>query len=72
MELLSLYARKEPTVDTVAIQHGLAKKQDTVLYRDKDCTQRAARVPWHFSNCPRRSQKRITLNCWPFQLIWLN
>ena len=31
VELINLYARKEPTQDKVSICHGLGKKMDTVL-----------------------------------------
>jgi hypothetical protein len=70
--LLPLVARKEPTVDPIARQHGLAHKRDTVLYRDEACTQVAARWPWHFSSCPRHNQKRVTLNCFQWRLIWIS
>lgn len=70
--MLTLFAKKEPTVDAVSIQHGLGHKQDTVLYSDKDCTKVAARWPWHYSNCPRRSQKRAVFNCYRWNLTWCN
>lgn len=39
--LLSLYARKEPTTDSVSIMFGFKKKLDVVLYKDRECTK-----PW--------------------------
>jgi hypothetical protein len=71
MELLTLYARKAPTTDSVAIQYGLKGKKDTVLYRDRECTKPAARWPWHYSNCPRRGQRTVMFNCWRWKLEWL-
>lgn len=72
MKLITLFAKKEPTADSVSIQHGLEKKLDTVIYRDQECTQVIARWPWHYSNCPRRNQKRVTLDCYNWNLSWLN
>jgi hypothetical protein len=72
MSLLPLFAIKQNTTDTIAIQHGLGQKQDTALYRDRACTQLAARWPWHYSNCPRRGQKRVMFNCYRWDLVWLN
>lgn len=69
-ELINLYARKEPTKDSASIFLGLGQKKDTVLYRDPECTIVAARWPWHYSNCPRRGQKRVTLNCFRWNLVW--
>lgn len=71
MALLTLFAKKEITSDTVSLQHGLGNKLDTVLYRDPECTQVAARWPWHHSDCPRRGQKRVMFNCNRWNLAWL-
>ena len=71
MELLTLYARKVPTVDSVAIQHGLKHKQDTVMYRDPECKTAAVRWPWYLSNCPRKGSKKVTFNCFPWKIEWL-
>lgn len=71
MTMLTLYARKEPTRDTVSIAHGLARRQDTVLYRDAACTDRAAVFGWYQSSCPRRGQRRVTFNCWNWNLQWV-
>lgn len=72
MNLLTLFARKEPTTDPVSIQYGQGHKLDTVLYRDASCTILAARWPWYASNCPRRNQKRVTFNCFRWNLSWCN
>lgn len=69
---LTLFAKKQPTTDSVSQQLGLAEKQDTVIYRDRNCTKVAARWPWYLSNCPRRSQKTVMLNCYRWNLAWCN
>lgn len=70
--MLTLYARKEPTQDSVAKALGLKGKQDTVFYRDRACTQVMARKPWHQSGQPRRNSKRVTLNCYNWNLEWVH
>lgn len=70
MGLLTLFARREPTTDAASIAAGLTNKQDVVLYADKDCTKVEARWPWHFSNCPTKRNKYVTLNCWRWKLEW--
>lgn len=70
MTLLALYARKEPTTDPIALAHGLEAKKDVVLYRDLAGTQFVARWSWYLSRRPRRGQKRVTLNCWRWELLW--
>jgi len=69
--MLTLYARKEPTVDTVSRSLGQTRKQDVVIYRDKACTERVARWPWFFSGRPRRNSKTVVVNCWRFALEWV-
>lgn len=71
MDLITLFARKEPTVDPVSIAHGLAHKQDTVLYQDRECTRRYAIWNWAYSNCPRRKQRTVMLNCYRWKLEWI-
>ena len=46
MGLITLYARKEPTTDAIALSAGVHGRQDAVLYRDRECTQLAVRWPW--------------------------
>lgn len=70
MSLLTLFARKEPTTDPVSLRWGPKGKKDTVVYQDEACTQFVARYHWYQSSCPRRGQKRTTLNCWDWALTW--
>lgn len=67
--LITLYARKEPTLDQVAKQFGL-RKFDVVFYKDRACTERYATWSWHY-NPPRKSAKTIVLNCWRWAVTWL-
>lgn len=71
MTLLAVFARKEPTSDAVAIAAGVRDKRDTVFYRDALCTQVFARKPWYQSGHPRRNTRTVTLNCWPWNLQWV-
>lgn len=70
MRLLPLFARKEPTTDVFALAAGL-KKKDTVYYSDAGATKLVARKPWHQSGHPRRNSKKVTLNCYSWQLNWV-
>lgn len=72
MTLLTLFAKKEPTVDVISTHYGQARKQDTVLYRDARCADVVARWPWQYSTCPRRGQRRVVLNCYRWDLSWCN
>jgi hypothetical protein len=67
--MLTVYARKEPTRDTLAIQHKLDKK-DVVFYRDEACTDRFCHWSWHLSP-PRRNRKTVTLNCYRWAVKWV-
>lgn len=69
--LLTLYARREPTRCTLLQQHGLGRMHDTVVYADQECTQPKARFAPLIGNPPRRGQKRITLNCFRWALSWM-
>lgn len=70
--LLSVFAKKEKTIDPIDIGHGMGHRLDTVIYHDPECTKLFARWPWHYSGLPRRSSKKVTLNCWTWNLVWCN
>lgn len=72
MDLLTVFARKEPTTDDVAIKHGLRSKKDTVFYRDPECKRFFARKPWHQSGHPTRVTKKVTLNCFVWVVKWVD
>lgn len=69
--LITLYARKEPTTDPVSLAHGLGHRKDTILYEDSACTRPKARFAWFLSQSPRRGQRRVTVNCWAWNLQWV-
>lgn len=69
--LITLYARQEPTNDGILLSLSLeSKRHDTVIYKDRECTEIKATIPWHYRNRPI-SRKTITLNCYRFNLEWL-
>ena len=70
MNLIAVFARKEPTTDEMAKTFGLRKK-DTVYYRDRACKQLFARKPWHQSGHPTKATKTVQLNCWAWALQWV-
>lgn len=69
--LLSVYVRREPTTDSVALALGVRRKQDTVFYRDPQATEVMARKPWYQSEHPRKNSKQVTLNCYRWAVQWL-
>jgi hypothetical protein len=72
--LLTLFARKEPTRDELASIYmdakTLATKKDVVFYKDKDCRNIVCAWPWH-NNPPRKNAKQVTINCYNWRLKWL-
>lgn len=72
MDLLTLFAKKELTINPIDIHNGFSNRHDTVFYRDAECTKFFARWPWHYTNCPRRGQKRVVLGCCWWKLAWCN
>jgi hypothetical protein len=69
--LHTLYARTEPSTDELSKALSITGKRDVVLYKDATCCAEVARWSWWRDHKPRRNQKQVTLNCWPFQLHWL-
>lgn len=70
MSLISVYARKERTTDPLLAGPENNDRMDIVIYRDKECTKVFVRYPWYFSDKPRRNTRKITLNCWYWNLVW--
>ena len=69
--LITLYARYEPTTDSVALAHGVKGKRDVCLYEDREATIPKARFPWHHSGKPTKASKQCMLNCYKWNLEWL-
>ena len=73
-QLLTLFARYEPTTDPVARAYlpaqQLDKARDVQIYRDDACTQPAARYRFG-STRPTRSSRTVMHNCFRYALTWL-
>lgn len=72
----TVYARHEPTTDTVAIQYldakTLAPCKDVVVYHDRRCRSFDAAFPWFYSKSkPTRGNRYVILNCFRYRLIWV-
>lgn len=73
---LTLYARREMTDDPYMreVPDGYMPApipDDVVLYHDPECTQMAARIPWHHSSKPTRRNKWQMYNCARYRLVWI-
>jgi hypothetical protein len=77
--MITVYARKEPTTDS-ATQDMLKSSpelfnaktmQDVQVYHDRECTQKYARWPWHYSSKPTKRNKAVTINCFRYRLVWV-
>ena len=66
MSLITLFAKKSPSTEV-----GAGNRNDTLIFKDKECTQLFARWPWHQSGCPRKNSTRVTLNCFQWNLEWV-
>lgn len=70
--LLTLYLRREPTIDSVWAAYGDGRRKwDVVAYRDAGATTPAGRFLWFSVTRPRRGARRMTLNCWRWNVVWL-
>ncbi len=73
----TIYVRKEPTTDSVALTHcgrdqlAQSSHMDWVFYASAEAQKPVARVPWYYSNGPRRNAKTYVLNCFRYRLVWL-
>lgn len=74
MELLTVYARKEPTTDETTLKYD--KKQryfDIQIYKDKAATEKFARFPWYYTKSkPTKKNKYLTINCFKYLLEWID
>ncbi|MET3139848.1 hypothetical protein AAKU61_004230 [Undibacterium sp. GrIS 1.2] len=69
MTLLTVFAKKEKSTEPLDKLLGFSNKLDTVIYKDKECTQFFGRFPWYFIKNPRRNSKLITLDCCNWNLV---
>lgn len=75
---MNLYARREPTTDTVTLKYVPERQRkresqwlDVVLYADPEGRRSVARYPNYYSNKPRRGTRHVMHNCARYQLSWL-
>jgi hypothetical protein len=71
-DLLSVYARLEPTTDEVLIKYDpkrVLKKMDVQVYKDEECTIPFGRYTW-WQDQPIQSDKTVVLNCYRWNLVW--
>ena len=72
MNTPTIYVRREPTTDSVARRYcPTSSHMDWVFYGSAEATTPVARVPWYYSNGPRRSRKTYVINCFRYRLVWL-
>lgn len=75
MKLLKLYLRKEPTCDTLnGPFFWVGRQKDVLAYasrKDARAGQAKARWSWDTASKPTRRNKRVTLNCYIWQAVWL-
>jgi hypothetical protein len=70
--LLTLYLRREPTVDAVWLRYGDGRRKwDVRYYRDRQAQYPRATCPWHYRGKPRRGCRTTRLNCWRWRVVWL-
>lgn len=70
--MLTLYARKEPTQDSVLHQYAPGVQRfDVVFYKDRSGSDRYATWEW-FKTPPRLGQRTVTLNCYRWNVVWLD
>ena len=73
--MLTIFARREPSTDAwvlANISDEAREKHwhDVVLYRDRECTQRAGVIPVGQTQPTRRNKYQI-LNCHRYKLEWV-
>lgn len=74
-----VYLRKEPTTDSVTLEHRrkysarhvLGTHMDVQSYAEQSATTKIGRWPWFYSNKPRKGCKTVMLNCTRHNVMWL-
>ena len=70
--LLTLYARREPTTDSVLLKYAPeAKRFDVVFYMDRNAIMPKARFMWFSAENLRPTRKTVMLNCYLWRIVWL-
>lgn len=47
------------------------ENNDIQIYKDQKGKIPFARFPYYYSNKPKKNQKKITLNCFTYDLEWI-
>lgn len=71
-ELIKIYVRREPSTESATLALGVTGKFDVQAYKDEACTERFARWSWDQSTKPTRRNKTAMVNCYRWQLVWLD
>jgi hypothetical protein len=67
----TIYARREPSTDWYLAKYApSAKKMDVQTYKDQEAIKLFGRFMW-YQNPPRRGTKKLTLNCYRWNVVWL-
>jgi len=73
MDKLTVYARREPTTDSVLLESApqwAKTKKDVQVYKDQECTIPFARFMW-FQDGPDKRYRHVVLNCYEWKLEWV-
>jgi len=66
------YARMEPSTDSTLKKYAPGEKKfDVQVYDDPEATKKYGRFMWDQSSKPKKSQKKVTMNGYNWQLQWL-
>jgi hypothetical protein len=67
-----VYAKKERSTDPVLNElEPKHKRQDVVIYKDRECKEIYCRFRWDKSNKPTKRNRWVTINCYTYRLEWL-
>jgi hypothetical protein len=69
--LLSVFCEKVPTSDPLGIMRG-SRNYDVRIWADKEKTQQKAIFSWFQKSKPTHRNKYLTLNCFRWEIVWLN
>jgi hypothetical protein len=67
MKLLTLYLEKVPTTDKVC-----GKTFNVIAWEDKEKTKKKCVWPWYQKSRPDKRNKTVTVNCYQWNIEWIN
>jgi hypothetical protein len=69
---LTVFIRREKTTDEVLLKYApKAKKQDIVIYKDREATNLLGRIPWFHRGKPTKRSKGMMINCCWRPIVWI-